>query len=150
MQATHFDNGPLRTVPFRCIMIGATGATGKLVVEKLLKLENLEKLTLLVRKSGKAYEDKRIQVLEVNFDKLGFEFEQKKELLGQFDVMISCLGTTKGAAGSAEAYRKIEVDYPRDFARMARVQCGVKVRVCVFFFFFFLKNFSCFLFSMRF
>jgi N-acetyl-gamma-glutamylphosphate reductase len=109
MEATHFDNGPLRSVPFRVIMIGATGATGKLVVEQLLKLSNLECLTLLVRKSGKSYDDKRVQVLEVNFDKLGFEFEQKKEKIGMQHIMISCLGTTKGAAGSSENYRKIEV-----------------------------------------
>ncbi len=115
----------LKASPFSAILIGGTGATGKLVVAELLKLENLQRLVLLLRKAAK-YDDPRVVPLEVNFDKLGFEFEAKKDVIGKCDVMLSFLGTTKSQAGGADNYRKIEVDYPKDFGRMARSQCGVK------------------------
>lgn len=101
-------------------MIGATGATGREVVRELLLLPNLSHMTLLVRKVNTTVipTHDKIRQIEVNFDKLGFEFEEKK--IGQHTFVASFLGTTKAAAGSSENYRKIEVDYPRDFARCAR------------------------------
>jgi hypothetical protein len=123
MEVTHLDS--VKTSPFSAILIGGTGATGKLVVKELLGLPNMQRLVLLLRKQAK-YDDPRVVVVDVNFDKLGFEFEAKKELIGKADVMLSFLGTTKSAAGGADNYRRIEVEYPINFARMARSQCGVR------------------------
>ena len=132
MKASIVDD-PNRDRPFSVIMIGGTGVTGALTVKELLTLPNLKRLVLLVRKAGKP-EDPRIEHVEVNFDKLGFEFKQREAALGHFDIMISTLGTTKSQAGSRDNYRKVEVEYPRDFARMCR-------RWGRFFSFFFLFSF---------
>ncbi len=46
-------------------------------------------------------------------------------MFAQHNAAISCLGTTKDVAGTAEAYRRIEVDYPNKFADLAKA-AGVR------------------------
>jgi hypothetical protein len=77
-------------------------------------------LTLLVRKVNTSVipQDEKIKQIEINFDKLAFEFESKK--IEQHDYIISCLGTTKSQAGGKENYRRVEVEYPNNFARMCK------------------------------
>lgn len=106
--------------PFTVLCIGATGATGRDVVKELLEMPNLERLTLLVRKVNKEVipESDKIKQVEVDFSKLAMEFESKK--IDKHDFIMSFLGTTKSAAGGATKYREIEVDYPNNFARMAK------------------------------
>lgn len=96
------------------------GAVGSQVVEQLLQLESVEKITLLLRKPTDKFKHAKVAQVIVNFDKLGFEFEEKKDLLRDHSVIISCLGTTKSASANATEYRRVEVEYPRDFARLAK------------------------------
>ena len=94
--------------PFSVLLIGATGATGREVVKTLLELPALEKMTLLGRRVDTEVipQDDRVHQVVVNFDKLGFEFQEKK--IPGHTFCMSFLGTTKSAAGSTEAYHKVK------------------------------------------
>lgn len=74
----------------KVIMIGATGATGKAVVPRMLALESLERLTLLVRKQSDAFgQDPRLIQRVVDFDHL------EKEMFVDHNAIVSTFGTTK-------------------------------------------------------
>lgn len=98
----------------KALVIGATGATGKDLVNQLLTDKDFEEITIFVRKPVAIQNDKlKIQV--VNFD---HPEEWKDKVQG--DVAFSCLGTTLKAAGSKEAQRKVDFDYQYDFAKAAK------------------------------
>lgn len=103
----------------KVIVIGSTGATGKQVVEELLKNKEVGEIVLLNRRK-KYSQQSRLTEVVVDFDRLGDYIDDIKG-----DVAISCLGTTLKAAGSKENQRKVDVDYQYDFARLAR-QNGIK------------------------
>jgi uncharacterized protein YbjT (DUF2867 family) len=97
----------------KALLIGATGATGKDLLELLLKDEDIEQVDVFVRRELTIKHDKlKIQV--INFDKP----EQWKGLV-KGDVLFSCLGTTLKLAGSKEAQWKIDYDYQYQFAKIA-------------------------------
>lgn len=98
----------------KALVIGATGATGKDLVNQLLTDKDFEEITIFVRKPVAIQNDKlKIQV--VNFD---HPEEWKDKVQG--DVAFSCLGTTLKAAGSKEAQRKVDFDYQYEFAKAAK------------------------------
>jgi hypothetical protein len=88
MEVTHLDT--VKASPFSAILVGGTGASGKFVVKELLTLPNLQRLVLLLRKPQK-YDDPRVVVVEVNFDKLPFEFETKKDVIGKCVMRHACV-----------------------------------------------------------
>lgn len=98
----------------KALVLGATGATGKDLVEKLLKDNDFEEVHAFVRKPLEIKNDKLYNHI-VNFEKP----EEWKDLV-KGDVAFSCLGTTLKAAGSKEAQRKVDVDYQYNFAKAAR------------------------------
>ncbi|MGA9211066.1 NAD(P)H-binding protein [Kaistella sp.] len=96
------------------LVIGATGATGKDLVEQLLQDIDFEEVHVFVRKP-----------LQMNHSKLKvhiIEFEKPEEwkYLVKGDVAFSCLGTTLKAAGSKEAQKKVDFDYQYNFAKIAK------------------------------
>lgn len=98
----------------KALIIGATGATGKDLVNQLLTDKDFEEITIFVRKPVDIQNDKlKIQV--VNFDQ---PEEWKDKVRG--DVAFSCLGTTLKAAGSKEAQRKVDFEYQYEFAKAAK------------------------------
>lgn len=98
----------------KALVIGATGATGKDLVNQLLEDSEFEEITIFVRKPVDIQNDK-LKVYVVNFDR---PEEWKDKVEG--DVVFSCLGTTLKAAGSKEAQRKVDFDYQYEFAKAAR------------------------------
>lgn len=105
----------------KVLMIGGSGAVGKATVASLLRIPELEQLTLLGRRS---YEDfpkaKKITQVVVDFDNLASEFATNHSLFVGHSVIISSLGTTRAIAKDKETYRRIEVDYPVTFAQLAK------------------------------
>lgn len=98
----------------KALVIGATGATGELLVEALLADTNYTTVTIFVRRpTGKQHPKLTEQV--INFS----DITACKDLIVG-DVLFSCLGTTLKAAGSQENQRKIDLDIPATFARLAR------------------------------
>ncbi len=106
------------------IVIGGTGATGKELIQALLRDPNYTRVHSFVRKTGSLVHEKLV-VHAVDFDDLS---SYQEEIQG--DVLFSCLGTTLKAAGSRENQWKIDVDLPYHFAKVAR-QNGVDTLILV-------------------
>lgn len=98
----------------KALIIGATGATGKDLVNQLLDDKDFEEVNIFVRKPIEIQNDK-LKVHVVDFEK---SEQWKDEVKG--DVAFSCLGTTLKAAGSKEAQRKVDFDYQYEFAKAAK------------------------------
>lgn len=99
------------------IIIGATGLVGKALVRLLLEKDYYEKITVIVRREL-AIKDNRLNVVIVDdFDGLN-DFSTH---LNAHDYYCS-LGTTRKKAGSKEAFLKVDVDYPIQFAKIAMQQ----------------------------
>ncbi|WP_029293429.1 NAD(P)H-binding protein [Chryseobacterium hispalense] len=98
----------------KALVIGATGATGKDLVEQLLQDRDFEEVHIFVRKPLKIQNDK-LKIHVIDFDKP----EEWKSIV-RGDVAFSCLGTTLKAAGSKEAQRKVDFDYQYEFAKAAK------------------------------
>ncbi len=98
----------------KALVIGATGATGKDLVNQLLQDKDVEEVNIFVRKPV-AIQNEKLKVHVVNFEN---PEEWKNKVKG--DVAFSCLGTTLKAAGSKEAQRKVDFDFQYEFAKAAK------------------------------
>ena len=106
------------------LVVGATGATGKDLVDLLLENDSFQQVDIFVRRPVERQHQK-LQVHVIDFDKPD-EWWQ----LVNGDVLFSCLGTTLKAAGSKEAQWKIDYEYQYWFAKAAR-ENGVQHYVLV-------------------
>ncbi|KAF2509453.1 NAD(P)H-binding protein [Flavobacterium zhairuonense] len=98
----------------KAIIIGATGSTGKELVEELLKNNDYSSVSIFVRRSiGKTHQKLTEHI--VDFSKI----DQFKDLITG-DVLFSCLGTTLKVAGSKENQWKIDFDIPAVFATIGK------------------------------
>lgn len=101
------------------IIIGSTGLTGSHLLRKLLSSNIYDKVISFVRKGSKISHPKLVQHV-VDFDKP----ESYQDLLEGND-MFCCLGTTIKKAGSQEAFEKVDLLYPLQFAKAAAIK-GVR------------------------
>ncbi|WP_338871996.1 oxidoreductase [Spirosoma sp. SC4-14] len=92
------------------LVVGATGLIGNLLTHQLVDSPSYEKVKVLVRKSLN-WQHPRLQ--EVQFD-----FDHPNGLLTQADDIFCCLGTTMKKAGSKDAFRKVDHQYPLEIARL--------------------------------
>ncbi|MCH5715628.1 NAD(P)H-binding protein [Niabella hibiscisoli] len=97
----------------KAVLIGATGATGKELLQVLLRDESITEVIALVRKPLSLHHAK-LQVQVINFDN-----PRQWQDLVRGDMAFSCLGTTLKAAGSKEAQYKVDYEYQLAFARAA-------------------------------
>ena len=98
----------------KALVIGATGATGKPLVQALLQDPRISEVHIFVRKDVFLTHPKLTRHL-VDFDQM-----QSWQELIQGDVVFSCLGTTLKDAKSKENQWKIDYQYQYDFARYAK------------------------------
>ena len=102
------------------VIIGATGAVGREIVNEILSGEYYNRVYILGRSSiSKLPDDSRLEKIIIGFDNIDFDMD----ILENADVFAS-LGTTIKTAGSKENQRKIDVDYTVNFAKL----CEGKVR----------------------
>lgn len=98
----------------KALVIGATGSTGKVLVEQLLEDSDYASVKIFVRRSiGKSHPKLTEHI--VNFS----ETNQFSDLITG-DVLFSCIGTTLKIAGSKENQWKIDFDIPAVFAEAAK------------------------------
>lgn len=98
----------------KALIIGATGATGKDLLQQLLIDPAFSAVDIFVRKPLGIYNDKlTIHVVD-------FEHPEDWKNLVNGDVAFSCLGTTLKDAGSKEAQWKVDYDYQYQFAKNAK------------------------------
>lgn len=98
----------------KAIVIGATGATGKNLVDILLEDNDYQNVVILVRKATGRNHPKLVEII-TNFSDL----ETLRDSI-KGDVAFSCLGTTLADAGSKEKQWKIDFDIPALFAQIAK------------------------------
>lgn len=96
------------------LLIGATGLVGGLVLEQLLQDDFYNEVIVLTRKSSGKNHPKLKEVL-VDFDHL----ENYKTDI-KADVVFCTLGTTIKKAGSQEAFKKVDYEYPLRVAEIAK------------------------------
>ena len=98
----------------KALVIGATGATGKDLVQKLLNDGDFDEVHAFGRRNINI-DNKKLKSHIVDFD----HPDSWKDLV-KGDVAFSCLGTTLKDAGSKEAQRKVDYDYQYNFAKAAK------------------------------
>ncbi|MBL0234073.1 MAG: NAD(P)H-binding protein [Chitinophagaceae bacterium] len=96
------------------LIIGATGATGRDLLEQLLADPQVNRVDIFVRRETGIKQEK-LQTHVVDFNNVA----QWKDLV-KGDVLFSCLGTTLKVAGSKEAQWKIDYEYQYQFAEAAK------------------------------
>lgn len=100
-----------------CFILGASGETGKLLLQELLERNIFSKITLIGRRQlmfeGKAYENLAQEV--VDFEKL----DDYAAAFQGHDVGYCCLGTTRAKAG-AEGFIRVDHDYVLKSAELAK------------------------------
>lgn len=100
----------------RAVIIGATGAVGKVLVRQLLCDDRYHFVEIFVRSSWDIQHPKLICHV-VDFEKMS-EWHH----LIDGDVAFSCLGTTKKQAGGKENQWHIDYDYVVQFAKYCKAK----------------------------
>jgi uncharacterized protein YbjT (DUF2867 family) len=98
----------------KALIIGATGATGKDLVNVLLQDAFYSEILIFVRRSSGIVHSKLKEII-TDFDKL----EEVADFING-DVLFSCLGTTLKAAGSKDKQWHIDFEIPLQFAEIAK------------------------------
>ena len=95
----------------KAIVAGASGLVGSYVVRELLKRDEYEEVKVLVRKPLNLGDPALKQVM--------YDYEQPDPDEVKADHVYCCLGTTMKKAGSKEAFRKVDYEYPLQLAKAA-------------------------------
>jgi uncharacterized protein YbjT (DUF2867 family) len=98
------------------LIVGATGLVGGHLLRLLLQRPEYARVRAMVRRPWQQV-DSKLEVRVVNFEAL-------PEVPGMFgcDDVFCCLGTTIAQAGSQEAFRRVDRDYPKMIAQRALKQ----------------------------
>jgi oxidoreductase len=117
----------------QAVVIGATGACGKYLVSSLLQSKDgVAKVTLLSRRRLEevagvdvAAEESAGRLCQHVEDLDSVSDDTVRQLCGGAHVFFNTLGTSRRAAGSAAAYRHIDLEIPERLSRLAQ-EAGVK------------------------
>lgn len=96
------------------LIIGSTGLIGSHLLDLLLESQEYEKVITFVKRDSGIQHPKLKQHI-IDFDKP----ETYKELVVGDDFFCS-IGTTIKKAGSQDAFRKVDFEYPKQFASLAQ------------------------------
>jgi uncharacterized protein YbjT (DUF2867 family) len=98
----------------KALIIGATGATGKDLIQVLLQDPDYTEVVIFVRRQSGITHPKLSEVLT--------DFDNLEQVSGSIkgDVWFSCLGTTLKTAGSKEKQWHIDYEIPVKFAEIAK------------------------------
>ncbi len=102
------------------VIIGATGAVGREILEEILEKDFYKKVYVLGRSSvTKLVDNEKLEKIVVDFENLEFDIN----ILNNADV-FAALGTTIKIAKTKENQRKIDLGYTINFAKI----CEGRVR----------------------
>ncbi|MDD2793396.1 MAG: NAD(P)H-binding protein [Sediminibacterium sp.] len=93
----------------KALLLGATGLTGSLLLDRLLESELYSSVTIYVRKATGRSHPKLIEEC-IDFDTIQTAVEA--------DDVFCCLGTTIKTAKTREAFSKVDLHYPVKIARL--------------------------------
>lgn len=95
----------------KALIIGASGLVGKSLSTQLAQSNLYEKVTVLVRKKLN-FDHPKIEQVVIDYNHLdGLQLNA--------DHIFCCLGTTIKKAGSKEAFKKVDYEYPLQIAKIA-------------------------------
>lgn len=97
----------------KALVIGANGLVGMNCVEQLLENPQYEEVTVLTRKYFPLEHPKLVKEF-LEFDNLHQSWDWIKG-----DDLFYCLGTTMAKAGKRAIFRKVELDYALNIAKIA-------------------------------
>ncbi|WCL48557.1 hypothetical protein [Leptospira sp. GIMC2001] len=102
------------------LLIGGSGLVGSWVIQLYPTYFPMGQLVVFIRKSASSsfnsqnFQSQNIQFVEVDFDD---ESTWDRKYLSNTETLICTLGTTIKKAGSKQAFRKVDYDYPLAFAK---------------------------------
>ncbi|GMH41939.1 hypothetical protein BSKO_09858 [Bryopsis sp. KO-2023] len=113
-------------IAMKAVVVGATGAVGREIVGQLLCSDKWEKVTTVGRRAltvPDAYPEEKwkgtLEQTVVNMDNMR---EEAKGAFESADSVFCALGTTRAVAGSADNFRKVDLDYVEAAADVAKSQ----------------------------
>lgn len=101
----------MASVSRTALIIGATGLIGQQLLTKLLHSPYYDQVIALTRKP--------LEVKNTKLKEIIFDFDKPNPSLVVADDVFCCLGTTIKKAGSKEAFKKVDLEYPLSVASMA-------------------------------
>ncbi|MDJ0042917.1 NAD(P)H-binding protein [Pantoea allii] len=101
----------------RLLLLGATGLVGSHVLRQALASPHIGTVIALTRKPLALSLTDRTRLINPLID---FDAPDADDPAWRVDAVICALGTTISKAGSREAFRRVDYDYPLTFARLAR------------------------------
>jgi uncharacterized protein YbjT (DUF2867 family) len=102
----------------RALVVGATGLVGGEIVDALVRDQGVAEVRALVRRSLDRWTPtSRLRELIADFDALDAHPDRFR-----VDEVFCALGTTIRKAGSQDAFRRVDLDYPFAVARLAHAQ----------------------------
>lgn len=100
------------------LVIGATGLVGKQVLNYLLASPIYNQIKILTRRATGIQHEK--------LDEIFFDFDKPDASLVKADDIFCCLGTTIKKAGSEEAFKKVDFQYPLQIGRLGKLNGASK------------------------
>ena len=97
------------------LLFGASGLVGSHLLNQLIKDTNYSKIKLFVRSVTEII-DPKVEVIKTNFNNLQ---NHKEDIKG--DDCFFCIGTTKQNSPDKDEYRKVELDIPKEIAKIAKL-----------------------------
>lgn len=97
------------------ILLGATGLTGGILLQELIRDSRYNKIILFNRRSA-AVKHEKVEEHIINL----YHLEDHKEDFKADDVFV-CIGTTKNKTPDEETYRKIDYGIPVAAARLSKL-----------------------------
>lgn len=103
------------------LVIGATGLVGKQVLNYLLASPIYNQIKILTRRATGIQHEK--------LDEIFFDFDKPDASLVKADDIFCCLGTTIKKAGSEEAFKKVDFQYPLQIGRLGKLNGASKYMI---------------------
>ena len=96
------------------LLFGSSGLVGGHLLDQLIKDINYSKIKLFVRAIPEV-NDPKVAIIKTDFNNLQ---NHKKDIIGN-DCFV-CIGTTKKNAPDKDEYRRVELDIPKEIAKIAK------------------------------
>lgn len=93
------------------IIAGASGLTGSYLLKLLLENKTYSEVKVLVRKP--------LNIKHPSLQQIVYDYENPNPEVIKADHVYCCLGTTMKKAGSREAFKKVDYEYPLQIAQAA-------------------------------
>ena len=96
------------------LVFGSSGLVGSYLLKELIYNSNYSKIKIFIR-SDVVIDDSKVDIIKTDFHKLDQINEHIKG-----DDCFYCIGTTKKNSPDKNDYKRIELDLPKQIARMAK------------------------------